>query len=126
MKRRNFIIAAAGIISLPIIHYTWENLNTDPLKDPKYLSKFCSEEEIVKIGKNYLDRNPLDNPAKQLKKSLLSNSNGINFSGKNKNDQLEWLNKKIDEDFLENNLQICEGWIISRTEAQQCALFSLV
>jgi hypothetical protein len=35
------------------------------------------------------------------------------------------IDKKVRKDFKEDKLQVIKGWVISTTEARQCALFSL-
>jgi hypothetical protein len=35
------------------------------------------------------------------------------------------LEKKVRQDFQENKTVVVDGWILSVTEARQCALFSL-
>jgi len=35
------------------------------------------------------------------------------------------LAKKIQQDFQQDKTVVVDGWVLSRTEARQCALFSL-
>lgn len=125
MKRRTFIFAAVASIALPIGAYTWYHLDNNPLTFPKELSLFCNNEELFLIGKAYIDKNPLENSENLLKKYLLTDDRGNSYKVNSKTELVKWLDVKIIEDFKLKNFLILNGWVISRTEAQQCALLSL-
>ena len=70
----------------------------------------------------YIEKNPTEN-TKQMLKSLLvdyENQQKVNSTFVKKE-----LNRKIKLDFDTRNIIILDGWILSRTEARQCALFSI-
>ena len=35
------------------------------------------------------------------------------------------ISEKINQDFIKENILIIDGWVLSKTEAQQCALYSI-
>ncbi len=125
MKRRTFIFASITVIALiPIGEYSWKSFNSNPLIKPKELDRFCEEKEINDMGKEYRNQMPSED-RKDILTKLLLNNNGIVFK-KSSNIPLEdFLDKKINEDFQSSKIIVLKGWIISITEARQCALFSM-
>ena len=123
MKRRNFIILTGlGIsaIAVPTWYYKYRDLEYDQLlTEPELLSYIWDGNTISKIGENYREQFPDENSERQLV-GLLSN---INSSGTNA--WVESLRQEITEDYKTGKTVLVEGWILSRTEARQCALFSL-
>lgn len=123
MKRKNFIIltvtAAAGI-AIPTWYYKYGNLEYNTLlKEPELLSHIWDTKTIIEIGKIYREQYPDENNERKLVK-FLSNSNPSVISS-----TIEYLQKKIQDDFKADRTVIIDGWILSVTEARQCALFSL-
>jgi hypothetical protein len=89
------------------------------LAEPEMLSYIWDNQAIEDIGKAYLQKFPAEDTKKSLVKFLSpeisSDSNHIS----------EMLNKQIKEDFTNNRIAMLDGWLLSVTEARQCALFSL-
>ena len=130
MKRRTFILAtttvALGVISIPVIrYYKKRTKNYDPLIMPFELARFCDEKAIREIGIQYRKQVPGENDKNTLKEMLLSGDDGKRITDSDKMAVMEMLDKKIYKDFADNKIQILTGWVISTTEARQCALFSL-
>lgn len=127
MKRRSFILTAcAAAITIPIINYSWLQTDQhDPLSYPVDLGKFCNEDSICGIGKKYRNLNPKENLKEELTGLLMSDisDNRINLSDKSR--LKDFLNKKIHEDFSDYRTIVINGWVISITEARQCALYSI-
>lgn len=128
MKRRNFVnvtsLAAIGML----IPFTSCNNNSDIDKAialPISLSYLLNEEALHEIGNLYLIKKWTQTKEKHIKKLLLenidiSNSSSDFYSISNK------LEQKIKNDFESNRIVEIDGWILSETEAQQCALFMLI
>jgi hypothetical protein len=123
MNRRNFIIiGAAGIaaVSIPTAYYFLRDIDYDKsLAEPRSLALIWDSQTIDAVGKQYLLQVPGEERERWLVKRLsadASDSGGLENSG---------LEEKIKKDFEAGNTVIVDGWILSRTEARQCALFSI-
>lgn len=129
MKRRRFILAAAAtvaVISVPVIYYSRRHKRHSypPLIMPKVLGEFCDESVIREIGKNYRNRVVAEDSEAQLKDLLLSDKQG-KISETSRSEVTKLLDKKITDEFRNNHTTVEKGWILSITEARQCALFSI-
>jgi hypothetical protein len=129
MKRRAFIAAAAAatvVIAVPaIITSTRHKGRKDPLNIPNVLSNFCDENEITEIGKGYRLLVPMENEKEKLTKLLLANKIGKINRNLSNSEIDEVLENKIKEEFSAYKTIVVSGWVITPTEARQCALFSL-
>lgn len=101
MKRRKFILlslAATGAASLPFA-------GCSPHDAPEMLSKLCDEKTMREIGREYLAKHPAENNRDALKK----------------------LTRPADirAEFSNGNVVVIKGWVLSLTEARQCALLTL-
>lgn len=68
---------------------------------------------------------PAENEKKKLKDLLLTGDDGKQTKESDNEAVFELIDKKVRKDFKEDKLQVIKGWVISTTEARQCALFSL-
>jgi hypothetical protein len=123
MKRRSFIlIASAGVaaIAIPTLVFSLhENTMDAQLFQPLSLAKIWDTETMNTIGLNYMLKVPKESRERILIKRLM---------GKSKNDPANLaatLEQQIKNDFISGNTVMVDGWILSVTEARQCALFSL-
>jgi len=128
MKRRIFVklvsVATAGIY-LPVMSCNGkDNGLASMLSQPNALQHICDAETIRQIGKTYQKLVPGENKETLIK--LLSSNVGqaINES-KDGNLVSSVLEKRVRQDFQENKTMVIDGWVLSVTEARQCALFSL-
>ncbi len=131
MKRRNFIVLSAltaAAVSTPFLKCT----NSDPALDkklaiPQTLSQLLDETNIKDIGKKYGALYPNEYSLRTLEKQLAKNDEGKPFSSSTpETDIYTFLEKNISKDFETSNTVTLNGWILSLTEARQCALFSLM
>ena len=128
MKRRIFVrvvtIATAGMY-LPITGCK----DTDDgvasmLSQPSALQHICDAETISQIGKVYQKLVPGENEKTLIR--LLSPNIGHEIDkSTDANLVKSALGKRVRQDFQENKIMVVDGWILSVTEARQCALFSL-
>ena len=130
MKRRTFLLvtatAALAVISIPVIrYYNKKQKSYDPLIMPDELSRFCDIKTIREIGTRYRDLIPAENEKNKLKALLLTDHEGKLLTTSDNFSVSELLDKKIIKDFSEYKILVINGWVISTTEARQCALFSL-
>ncbi len=129
MKRRDFIgaaIAAAVVIAVPAVFTSCRrNGRKDPLNMPYVLGEFCDENEINELGIRYRFQVPAESTKEKLTELLLANSNNKMNESLNNSEIDELLNRQIQEEFSAYKTIIVNGWVITPTEARQCALFSL-
>lgn len=123
MKRRNFVLlgtAGAALIAIPSWYYKYGDLDYDQLlTEPELLSHIWDTDSINDIGKIYRDKYPDENSEPKLVKLLMP----ANF---NDTPSLsEALQTQIQEDYKTRAIVMVDGWLLSTTEARQCALFSL-
>jgi hypothetical protein len=125
MDRRTFLqISAVGAvaISLPMVHC--KPKPSDLLEFPGTLSSICDEKTIRELGQAYLIKFPGENKSSRLQDLLMEGHEGKN--GTDDADAIAaMLDKKIHEDFRISKTIIIKGWVLSLTEARQCALYSL-
>jgi hypothetical protein len=119
MKRRDFILLATttGIAAVAVPYYYLKDVEYDKtLAEPKHLSMIWDTETISKIGDKYRLQVPDENSERSLVKLLSADipSSQIEQS----------LEQKIKTDFKNGNTVMIDGWILSVTEARQCALLS--
>ncbi|GAB5554552.1 MAG: hypothetical protein Sapg2KO_41430 [Saprospiraceae bacterium] len=122
MKRRMFLpLAGLGItaIALPTWYYQSRVPSYDPLiSEPELLSYIWDSETIREIGEQYLKNAPKERSKRKLVSEL---SNNISEDLPT----IETLRQSITKDYKDGNTIMLDGWILSKTEARQCALFSL-
>ena len=122
MKRRDFIlIGVAGVaaISVPAYYFLRDFQYDKSLSEPQSLSLICDSQTISAIGKQYRLQTPAEKSERQLVKRLLEDVSD------EKDRVTEHLEERIIKDFETGNTIIIDGWILSMTEARQCALYSI-
>jgi hypothetical protein len=129
MRRRTFIVGsvvAAAAVAVPVLYRRYQQAKWDkPLIRPVILSHFCDEETIRQIGLSYRSKFPAENTERKLIDLLLpGNAGKIHSSSDNSIDGSQLIGK-IQEEFKANNIINLNGWVLSPTEARQCALLSL-
>jgi hypothetical protein len=109
MKRSTFIfltLAGTASLAMPFIGCHHES---DALSHPDFLSHVCDAATIAKIGEAYRTQAP-DEAQKDTLIGLLKA--GVDP-------------RHIQAEYAAGNTVILKGWVLSRTEARQCALYSL-
>lgn len=123
MKRRSFVqnVAAASALSIvPAEFYAFFNKDTHLYAHPELLTILDDPHTVKEIGQAYLTKHPKD----QSKQSLLASIDqklGFTRIG----DLKTSISKQVQADFAFGHTIQLNGWILSQTEAQQCALYSL-
>lgn len=127
MDRRSFLqLSAIGAVAItvPLIHCRANPDNV--LGFPGTLSSICDEKTIRELGQSYIQKYPSENKSSKLQDLLLTGPDGNEISSSADTDTLAtFLDKKIRADFKNTNTVILKGWVLSLTEARQCALYSL-
>ena len=121
MKRRKFLLLSLfGLfISLVAIWYYKLKSATDrDLRHPIYLTEICDRNTLIKIGNTYQELTN-ENNKKYLEELLLKDAEIHNSEIKT------GLKSKVMEDFNTGNTILIDGWLLSITEARQCALLSI-
>lgn len=127
MKRRAFLLYSMGaaLFGLPVTSCR----SREPvaaLSQPQVLMRLCDAATMQKIGKAYRKLVPAESTKHKLAEQLLENSTDNTLTRETDNTAvMTFLDKKIHQDFAAGRILTLHGWMISVTEARQCALFSL-
>ena len=127
MKRKKFIQLSAfatAAISLPLLHSCNAPGSDQAMAQLNFLSRLFDEQTIKKTGASYLQKIPAEKNQSKLVQLLADNSSIAGSSDEKAIHQ--YLEEKIKKDFDEGKSVMVNGWVLSVTEARQCALFSLV
>src|SRR5579871_3646803 len=112
MKRSTFIlstVAGIGAVSASA-YYFFGDVEFDPaLAKPQSLALIWDEETINNIGSQYRAKFPSEKSERSLVKLLNETP----------------TEETITSDFKNGNIVIVDGWMLSTTEARQCALASV-
>jgi len=123
MKRRKFLwittIASSLVILYPVSGCNSSQKLNQIAAVPLTLAHLTSSDSISKIGIIYRNLYLKENES-YLESVLINNKN---FS---KKEIINLISEKINQDFIEDNIIIIDGWVLSKTEAQQCALHSFI
>lgn len=130
MTRRSFLFNSLGTIAAFTLTFIGcrekVSSKTSALYLPELLSLLVDEKTIREIGKAYISLAPNQTTNSYLISLLMTDSNGKKLSEKASASTIRSdLGKKIVADFKKGNFLFVNGWVLSETEAQQCALFSL-
>jgi hypothetical protein len=128
MKRRNFILLSGGTLAAAGISWALWPKHADSISEgvpPLVLSQLCDEQELMKIGKAYRKMVPDEDDASALSKYIRidGNEKSINQDAQQSAIGLE---EKSRSDFESGKTVILDGWVLSVTEARQCAAYSIV
>lgn len=130
MKRRTFIytgVAVAAGIGLTDLFLgnnepKWKK---QPFLYPLILSNILDEESLRVIGNSYRDKKPDENSKVKILDAITSGVRGNQSNTNDMANQAMEIEKTVEMDFKSNKLIVIKGWVISETEARQCALLSL-
>jgi len=112
MERRRFIYylaAATAATTATATAFTACRHRYGALDQPDFLSHLCDAGTLRNIGTAYRKQTPSEAREKKL----------IGLLGKGPSPET------IKNDFTTGNIVIVNGWVLSLTEARQCALYSL-
>ena len=123
MKRRTFLTIAAGGVATAgasLGYRFWSRPSFDPsLVHPAALESILDAAEIAAIGAAYRVQTPHERSRRSLVRLLMA---GMPASADTFPDALA---RRVEEDFAEGHVVHVDGWVLSITEARQCALHSL-
>lgn len=122
MKRREFLgLAAAGAagLVLPATARTASSLPA-PTANPHLLAFLHDEQTVSAIGRSYRELVPHEDDAQILADAILGAPGGMVPVALGTR-----LGAQVQDDFAGGRTVNVHGWILSVTEARQCALYSL-
>ena len=123
MKRRNFLLFSAlgaGAVALPLWYFKFRAQGYNSLLyEPEYLSYILDEAAIGELGTSYRKQNPEEASEPELISLLPESGKAMDDSG------LKQIRKRIKTDYEEGAIVCLDGWLLSKTEARQCALFAI-
>ena len=130
MKRRTFIytgIALAGVLGLGdlfLLNYEskWKK---QPFLFPLILSNILDEEWLRIIGNSYRVMRPGENSKAKLLNAISGELQSIHDKAYDSLNQAKEIEKLVEMDFKYERHILIRGWVLSETEARQCALLSL-
>jgi hypothetical protein len=127
MKRREFIqisTYSAISISVPFLNGCTEKTINAAIAQPHFLYQIFDAKTMLETGQFYLKQVPGEKNKNKLADMLIKNSSITETS--NASSVHSFFDKKIHDDFASGKTVVVNGWILSITEARQCALFSLM
>jgi hypothetical protein len=129
MNRRTFlygsIVAGTGLGITGI--YLWNKdlkWKSHPFYYPYILSSICDDDTLRKIGSAYRRMVPVEDSKEKLL-NLVNGKLNLKDGSKDNSVLIKELELNVEQDFKEEKIVKITGWILSITEARQCALLSL-
>jgi hypothetical protein len=126
MQRRDFIhLSACATAGLALTAtFGCNNQQADIEAQPFFFSYLADSKTIELTGLAYRKTNTDENDKSKLSKLILAGSNSQTLSDK---DAIRlMLENKVKNDFKTGKVVLVNGWVLSLTEARQCALFSII
>lgn len=123
MDRRQFIgmtAAGAAVLTLPAWHAAASPATV--VMEPGLLSILRNRQLIGDIGHAYRKEFPRENDVDVLQGTILS---GVGVSPAKPRTFRARLDRRVKADFEEGQTVTVNGWVLSVTEARQCALYSM-
>src|SRR5690349_4495577 len=127
MNRTEFIKLSAFAtiaISLPLLHSCRTSSADTAIDNPLFLSRLFNKKQIGEVGKLYLKKTPAENSKSKLIELLAGNSDIVNSN--NRIAIQQYFDNKVKQDFKNGDAVLLQGWVLSITEARECALFALI
>jgi hypothetical protein len=128
MQRRAFIkLSVATTLALSCQACSLDNRKGHKAFYFPELMMACADEKGLKmIGEAYIKKVPAENSEEAILSALYHDDRTGKLASLADEDKIyQQLATRIEADFRSNNTLILDGWILSATEARQCALFSL-
>ena len=129
MKRRTFVwlsaVSAASVYIPASSCHSPNSVLIKKLAQPQFLAHICDEKTMTEIGAAYKIQVPDEWNEQTLANLVLTDSTGHAIPESTESTKLyALLNQTILQDFEMGRTVIVNGWVLSQTEARQCALLS--
>ena len=122
MERRAFVrLSAYTALALTLPFAEGCAHKNDPLTLPLLFSHFADKKTITQAGLAYRKMFGNENSQSALGQALSANMPTMDADALRSS-----LEKEVKQDFVAGNIVTVDGWILSVTEARQCALFSIL
>ena len=127
MQRRQFLhltaMSGAVILVTGLSCKERHPVSYDILGKPEALAQICDLKTLKEIGMAYRAQTSSETDEDKLATLLLTDSAGNPVSSASDRSFIQnLLTNKINRDFEKGNIVIVKDWILSVTEARQCAL----
>ena len=121
-----YSIAGSAALLFPFFSCRNEHTKYYVLSKPRFLSNILDSVTISSIGLAYQKKFPSENNKNVLATKMLIDRQGrpLPFSA-DTNTIHATLDEYIRDDFEQGRIVILNGWILSQTEARQCAFFAM-
>lgn len=125
LDRRRFLqITAIGVVgSLTTSAFSGDaDIDASALDRPELLLTMLGSERVRELGARYRAATPGENTASSLRAAISNagpRSLGVPWTARGP------IENQIRDDFASGRIVLVNGWVLSATEARQCALFSL-
>ncbi|MDE3213611.1 MAG: hypothetical protein KGM98_10285 [Bacteroidota bacterium] len=131
MQRRQFIyLSAMGAVAVTLPLFNCNTPVTDlekVLSVPHILSELVGRDTVLEIGTAYGQLFPGEYKVKALDGILRGVAPGSPIQATTAPEKvMSLLDQNIKEEFTEGKTLVIRGWVLTVTEARQCALYSLV
>ncbi len=126
MERRLFVKLSAFtalVLTLPLAQSCNSSLKEIAVAQPFLFSHLVDAKTIKEAGADYLKKHPVENDQQKLSKLLLG---GKEFAALGEDEIRAMLDEQVTADFIAGKVIAISGWVMSQTEARQCALYSLL
>jgi hypothetical protein len=128
MKRREFIgmvaVGVAGAV-LPVAARDGNSVAT-ALARPKLLEIVHDDRIVLELGRRYREVAPTEDNAETLMNAIAVEPSSFAAAPPEAAALREQVDAQVLRDFAAGRTVTLHGWILSVTEARQCALFSLL
>jgi hypothetical protein len=126
MERRAFVKLSAWTalaLTLPFSEGCSPKATEIDVAHPNVLGRSVDLNSIKEIGLAYRTSYKAEDNVQQLNQLLIGNISVDSFSEADLENKLE---KQVEDDFRSGKTLVLKGWVLSVTEARQCALFTLI
>ncbi len=126
MERKDFIMLSAytaAALMMPFSQGCSASATDKAISEPAFLSHILDVKNIRATGEAYLKQSPAENDKSKLMGLLMSD---VALKGASTESIHSFFDKKSQQDFEKGDTTVVNGWILSVTEARQCALFALM
>ena len=127
MERRNFLrnsAIAAASLAIPWLSSCTGNNHETSIAGPGFLQHTLDRKTLNEVGNAYRKLFPEEDSRSKLV-SLLMEAHPSS-SASDSAALYTYFDSLVANDFTADNVVVVKGWILSKTEARQCALFSLL
>jgi hypothetical protein len=127
MERRHFLGLSAYLaasVSIPFLESCSAGSTDTAVASPGILLHMLNAQSIIETGKAYLQQYPEEKTKSKLL-DLLLNKEALPETFDSQAIHA-YFDKKTVEDFNNNQTVTINGWILAKTEARQCALYTLI